>query len=348
MSCNLALADKQISFLNWVNYIDPEILANFAKDTSINVRQSYFTGSLMLKTKLMIGNTGYDIALPALADMQQEIKLQLFTPLDKSKLSNYKNINKALYKKVSVIDKGNRYGIIYTYGTTGFAYNKQLVRKFLGKDAPVNSWDLVFSPRYLKKLKNCGISFLDSPRDMLGLMLHYLGINPNKATRADYQKAANYLKHLRPYLTYFSSDNYLADFSAGNLCLVVGYSGDIAREIVKAKHYNPNVTLKYVIPKEGAAVWFDMLVIPKDAKHRKLALKFLNYLLKPKVAAVISNFTLQPNAVNGSHKYLSKAVKNMHLDIPKTAFAKLFLIQSPPTQMNNYINQLWFKVKYGL
>ena len=345
----LAFADDQeINILNWAQYMPPDLIKQFYAETGIRLHQTYFSDGEMLKGMLMAGNSGYDLAVPALVEMDQEIKAGLFYPLDKAQIPNFKNVNPALYKITAEIDPGNRYGIIYTYGTTGIAYNVKLVKQILGTDTVPDSWDLLLSPKYLKKLSRCGVAFLDGPTQVFGITLFYLGLNPNSKNPKDYEKAANYLMTIRPYLTYFDNNLYIPDLASGNICLAMGYSGDVYRAMKTAKESHDGVDIRYFVPKAGGPIWFDMMAIPKHAEHPELAMKFLNFLLEPKVMAEVSNFLGQPNAVPASNPYLIPELSTLPFAPDEAQTKTLFSVHNPSMAMNAIVNRYWFEVRYGI
>ncbi|MDF2690742.1 MAG: bacterial extracellular solute-binding family protein, partial [Gammaproteobacteria bacterium] len=249
----IAYADdpNTVNFYNWGEYIEPSLVPNFEKQTGITVNQNYFDSDSTLKAKLLTGNTGYDLVVPEGA-FRQEIQAGLFTPIDKSQIPNYKLLSPAIYKKMAEMDPGNVYGIDYSWGTIGIAYNVKEIRKVLGPNAPVNNWEILLEPKYLSKLQSCGVSYLDDPVLVYGITLHYLGMNPNSTNPEDFIKATNFLMNSRQYLTYFSNSSYIFDLAGGNLCLAMAYSGDAMRARNYALQAHNGVDIQYVIPQGGA------------------------------------------------------------------------------------------------
>ena len=339
-----------LNFVNWANYTSPKILSCFQKITGIQVRISYTTDDNMTKTKLLTGHTGYDVVEQGSLYLPYEIPAGTFEEIDKSRLSNYKNRNKTIYKKVAEVnDPGNKYAIIYSYGTTGIGYNELAVKKRLPKGEIPNDWKYLFEPKYLKKFKDCGISFLDEPEQVFGNLLHYLGKDPNSKNPNDYKEAAQYiLKNIRPYLTYFDSNRYENDLASGDLCLVMGYSGDVMRSYGMSLASNANTKIKFKLPVSGTAVFFDALMIPKGAKNIDAAYDFLNYTLNPKVAATNSNFIFQPNAVDGSSPYMRKIFQNKNVNPTPEMINKMYILSLWKPELQDYISRLWFSVKFGI
>lgn len=351
LCCGQTFADDQnvVNFMNWAVYIDPPVISDFQNETGITVNQTFFSDENMLKAKLLAQNNGLDVVVPTLNDMQQEIPMGLFQPLDKSKISNYKNLNPALMKITSSIDKDNKYGVVYDWGTLGIGYNVDLIKKILGPDVKIDDWKFVFDPKYLSKLQSCGIAYYDTYSTIFGLTLFYLGKNPNSTNLADFQYATDYLMGIRKYLTYFSNSNYMFDLASGNLCIVLGYSGDILRAQTYAKATGKNINIQYVIPKQGTQIVFDMMAIPKDAPHPEAAYQFINFLLQAKQAARTANYIFAPGAVIGENQYYNETMKNP-IASPSQDFinSKLFNINLPPPSINQEVNRLWLEVRYGI
>lgn len=351
LCCGFALADSQniVNFMNWAVWIDPRVIDGFQQQTGVTVNQTFFSDENMLKAKLLAQNNGLDVVVPTLNDMQQEIPMGLFQPLDKSKIPNYKNLNPALMKITASIDPGNKYGVIYDWGTMGIGYNVDLIKKILGPNVKIDDWKYVFDPKYLSKLQGCGVAYYDTYSTIFGLTLFYLGRNPNSTNLADFQYATDYLMGIRKYLTYFSNSNYMFDLASGNLCMVLGYSGDVFRAQTYAKATGKNINIQFVIPKQGTQIVFDMMAIPKNAPNAENAYKFINYLLQAKEAGWTANFIFAPGAVLGEDKYYNETMKGPIAN-PSQEFinTKLFNINLPPPSINQEVNRLWLEVRYGI
>jgi putrescine transport system substrate-binding protein len=334
--------------MNWAIWIAPSVITSFQAKTGITVNQSYFSDEDFLKAKLLERNNGLDLVVPTLRDLQLETQAQLFQPLDKSKLPNYKNIDPKLLAITATVDPGNKYGLIYDWGTIGIGYNVDSVRKILGPDFVIDDWNDVLDPKYLSKLQRCGVSFYDTSLIIYGITLFYLGMNPNSQNLADYVKATQYLMNIRKYLTYFSNSNYIYDLASGNLCVVIGYSGDVLRAQQFANNAGKNIHIKYIIPKSGAPIEFDMLAIPRDAPHVAATYKFINYLLEPKNAALTSNYIFAPNQIPASKPYLNKVLLDPNASPSEEEMKKLFAIKAPPPDLNQQISAMWLEVRYGI
>ena len=339
-----------LNFTNWANYISPEIIPCFKKLFNVNVRLSYTTDDNMTRAKVMTGASGFDVIEQGALYLPGEIKSNALIPLDKTKLPNWKYRNQAIYQKVTTIsDPGNRYGIVYSYGTTGIAYNQNAVNKILGKNTIPNSWQYLYDPYYLKKLSKCGVCLLDEPEQVFGNYFHYAGIDPNTTNKKDYEQAALYLiKNVRPYIKYFDSNKYQSDFSAGNLCIAMGYSGDMVRSIERAKKINPKAELHYVLPKEGTNIWFDMLMIPKGANNIDAAYQFLNFIMDPTISALNSNFLYQPSVSNDNKVYLQSLFNDQNINPSDKMIKKMYVLQLHPPALQAFISEMWMYVKYGI
>ncbi len=353
LSClgNIACADSpdQVNFLNWAMWIDPSIITQFQQSTGIQVNQTFFSDEDMLKARLLQKNNGLDLVVPTLRDMQIEIQAGLFQPLDKSQIPNYKNLSPSLLKKTATVDPGNKYGIIYDWGTIGIGYNVDAVRKALGPNVNIDDWQFALNPKYLAKLQSCGVSFYDTPLIIYGITLHYLGLNPNSTNVADFQTATDYLLNIRPYLTYFSNSNYIFDLASGNLCMVIGYSGDIVRAQQFANAAHNNIHIRYVIPKSGAPIEIDMMAIPADAPHPAATYKLINTLLQAKNAAATSNIIFAPNEVPASKPYLNPIFQSPEVyPSDQIIDQQLFTILTPPPLVMQQVTNMWLEVRYGI
>ncbi len=290
-----AAEEKVLNVYNWSDYIDPQVLEDFQKETGIKVRYDVFDSNEVLETKLLTGNSGYDLVVPSAYFLERQIKAGVFRKLDKDKLPNLANLDPDLLQREAGHDPGNEYGVIYMWGTTGIGYDEDKIRKAM-PDAPVDSWRLVFDPAVIAKFKDCGVSVLEDPTDMVSTALLYLGKDPNSQSEADLKLAEDLLVKIRPYIRTITSSQYIDALANGDICLAVGYSGDILQARDRAAEAGKKINLKYSIPKEGALMWFDTLAIPADAQHPGNAHLFIDYLMRPEVAAKNSDFVHYANA----------------------------------------------------
>lgn len=333
--------DKVLHVYNWSDYIAPDTIANFEKESGIKVVYDVFDSNETLEAKLLAGKSGYDIVVPSNNFLAKQIKAGVYQELDKSKLSNYDNLNKSLLKAVSVSDPDNKHAFPYMWGSIGIGYNPEKVKAALGVDK-IDSWDVLLKPENIAKLKSCGVSFLDSPTEMLPVALHYLGLPTDTQKKADLKQAEDLFLKIRPSIGYFHSSKYISDLANGNICVAVGYSGDIEQAKSRAAEAGGKVKVAYDIPKEGAGSFFDMVAIPKDAENVDAAYKFMNYLLKPQVMAEITNSVHFPN---GNEKATALVDKEITSDPgiypPADVQAKLYAIADLPAATQREMTRSW-------
>ncbi len=339
--------DKVLHVYNWSDYIAPDTIANFEKESGIKVVYDVFDSNETLEAKLLAGKSGYDIVVPSNNFLAKQIKAGVYQELDKSKLSNYDNLNKSLLKAVSVSDPDNKHAFPYMWGSIGIGYNPEKVKAALGVDK-IDSWDTLLKPENIAKLKSCGVSFLDSPTEMLPVALHYLGLQTDTQKKEDLKKAEDLFLKIRPSIGYFHSSKYISDLANGNICVAVGYSGDIQQAKSRAAEAGGKVKVAYDIPKEGAGSFYDMVAIPKDAENVEAAYKFMNYLLEPKVMAGITNSVRFPN---GNEKATALVDKDITSDPgiypPAEVQAKLYAIADLPAATQREMTRSWTKIKSG-
>jgi putrescine transport system substrate-binding protein len=337
-----------VNVYNWSDYIEPSLLEDFSKETGIKVRYDTFDSNDTLETKLLAGKSGYDVVVPTGFFLQRQIKAGIFQKLDKSKLPNLVNLWPEIAQRLSVYDPGNQYAVNYMWGTTGLGYNVKKVREILGTDARIDSWDIVFKPENLAKLKSCGVYLLDSADDILPAALQYLGFDPNSRDQAELQKAADLVAKVRPAVRKFHSSEYLNALASGEICFAVGFSGDVKQAQKRAAEAKNGVEVVYAIPKEGAQLWFDNLAIPKDAKHVAEAHAFINYLQKPEVAAKNSDLISYANGNLASQKFIDKAVLEDPTIYPDEAtMSRLYTIKVYDNATQRLMNRLWTRIKTG-
>jgi putrescine transport system substrate-binding protein len=340
--------ERIVNVYNWTDYVGPTILADFSKETGIKVRYDTFDSNDTLETKLLAGKSGYDVVVPTAYFLERQIKAGIFQKLDKSKLPNLVNLWPEVTQRLAKYDPGNQYAVNYMWGTVGIGYNVKKVREALGADAKIDSWDYVFKPETLAKLRDCGVFMLDSSDDILPAALHYLGLDPNTTKEADLQKAADLVTKIRPSVRKFHSSEYVNGLATGEVCFAVGFSGDIKQAQKRAAEAKNGVQIAYAIPKEGAQLWFDNLAIPKDAKNSAEALELINYLQKPEVAAKNSSFISYANGNLASQKFIDKTVLDDKTIFPDEAtMAKFYTINAKDPKTERVMNRLWTRIKTG-
>jgi putrescine transport system substrate-binding protein len=344
-----AAAQKQraVNYYNWSDYQDPRVLDEFTKETGIAMRFDTFDSNDTLEAKLLAGQSGYDVVVPTAYFLSRQIKAGIFRELDKSKLPNLKYAWPEIAKQLAVYDPGNDYAVNYMWGTTGIGYNVKAVKRVLGPDGAIDSWDYIFNPEKIAKFKNCGIHLLDSSDDIMSAGLHYLHLDPNTGDPGDLNKVTELLLKIRPYIRKFHSSEYLNALATGEICLVVGFSGDIKQAQKRAAEARGGIEIGYSIPKEGAQLWFDNLAIPKDAPHPEEAHELINYLTRPDVAAKNTNYVSYPNGDVPSD-LIHKTIRDDPTIYPDaTTMAKLYTIVAHDQKTQRLINRLWIRIKTG-
>jgi putrescine transport system substrate-binding protein len=287
-----APAGQEVVYVyNWSDYIADDTLANFERDTGIRVVYDNYDSNEMLETKLLAGASGYDLVFPSARPFaQRHVQAGIYAPIDKAKLSNYGNLDADLLAGLVDVDPGNTHTVPYMWGTTGLGINVAKVKEILGEDAPLDSWALLFDPANAAKLAECGISVLDDEQEAFAAALIYRGRDANALTGDETQVVTDTYAGVREHIRYFNSSKYIDDLANGDLCLAMGYSGDVFLAGDRAEEAENGVEIAYIIPKEGAVRWVDLMAIPKDAPHADNAHALIDYLLKPEVSAGITNY----------------------------------------------------------
>ena len=340
-------AEEVLHIYNWSDYIAEDTIANFEAETGIKIVYDVFDSNDVLEAKLLAGNSGYDLVVPSSSFLGRQIMAGGFQPLDKSKLTNYSHLDSTLMGRLSTVDPENAHAIPYLWGTTGIGYNPEMVAAVLGDDVVVDSWDMLFKEENISKLASCGVNLLDSADEILPVALNYLNLDPNSHNLADYKgPVADLMKAVRPYITKFHSSNYINDLANGDICFAVGWSGDILMAGDRAAEADNGVSVEYVIPKEGAPMWFDMLAIPASASNVDNAHKFLNYLLRPEVIAEITDYVWYANAnVSASGLIDEEILAHPGIYPSEEAKANLFTFEVLPPKVTRSMNRVWTDIR---
>lgn len=347
LACTSALAqeEKVLNIYNWSDYIADDTIQNFEKETGIKVRYDTFDNNEILHAKLVAGKTGYDIVVPSSGWARLQIEGGLLRKLDKTLLPNLKNLDPDIQKQIASLDPGNQYLVNWMWGYTTIGINTAKVKAALGAEPmPANAWELFFNPKYISKLKGCGVSVLDSSSEVLPPALRYLGKDPFSKNSADYQAASALLKSIRPYITLFSSAGYINDMAGGSICLALGWNGDIniaRRRALEAKNGNDIVAL---IPKTGGILFFDMMAIPVDAPHPKNAHLFMNYIMRPEVDAALTNKVFYANPSKESRKFIKPEIAQNPSVFPSSAEIATMV---PPKALTNELRRLMTRAYTG-
>ena len=306
-----AHAGQTINVYNWSDYIAPQVLKQFQKETGIRVQYDTYDSNEVLESKLLVTGSGYDVVFPtARPYADRHMQHGVYLALDKKQLPNLKNLDPVILRSLLDIDPANKHVLPYTWGTTGIGYNRDKVLQRLGAKTPLNTWALLFDPKNAAKLKDCGIAILDDPEEALHAMLIYLGRDPNSARPEDLAAAIAAYKLIHPYIKYFHSSQYLNDLAGGDICIAMGYSGDVIQARNRASEAKNGVHVAYAHPQEGSIMWVDLMAIPKDAPHAANAHKFVNFLLRGDIMATISNEIAYANANAAALPLLTPAIRN--------------------------------------
>jgi putrescine transport system substrate-binding protein len=345
---SLSANSATINVYNWSDYIAEDTIANYEAKSGNKVVYDVFDSNEVVEAKLLTGNTGFDVVVPSAQFLGRQIMAGVFAKLDRSKLPNWKNLDPLLMSKLEKVDPGNQHAVPYLWGTTGIGYNAEKIKAILGEDYVVNSWDLVFKPEIVSKLAECGVVTLDAASEIIPSALNYMGLDPNSHNKDDIVKAGELLKSIRPYIRYFHSSQYINDLANGDICVAVGWSGDVFQAADRAGEAENGVTVEYIIPKEGAAMWFDMLAIPADAKNMDAAYDFINNLMEPEVIAAISDYVSYPNGNKSSTPLVDPEItSNPAIYPPADVMEKLFTFEVMPAKVSRDTNRVWTEVKAG-
>jgi putrescine transport system substrate-binding protein len=339
--------EKQVHVYNWSDYIDESILADFTKETGIKVVYDVFDSNDILETKLLAGGSGYDVVVPTGPFLARQIQAGVFQKLDKSKLPNLSNMWPQVSERLAKYDPGNQYAVNYMWGTTGIGYNVDKVKKALG-DVPIDSWDVLFKPENAKKLKSCGVNILDASDETFAIAMNYAGKDPDSKNTKDLEAGGKVYAAVRPFAKTFNSSAYIDDLANGDICITIGWSGDILQAKNRAEEAKNGVNVEYIIPKEGTYMWFDNLAIPADAKNVDEAHAFINYLMKPEVIAKASNYVQYANGNLASQKFIDKAIlENPSVYPSEEVTKKLFTISPYGPKEQRVLNRIWTQIKTG-
>jgi putrescine transport system substrate-binding protein len=339
--------EKVVSVLNWSDYIGDTTIADFEAKTGIKVTYDVFDSNEVLETKLLAGRSGYDVVVPTAPFLERQIKAGVFLPLDKSKLPNLLKMDPEIMKRVAAHDPGNQHAITYLWGTVGLGYNPDQVKRALGTGT-IDSWAAILDPANAARLAKCGITMLDSPTDVYGSVAIYKGLDPNSERPEDLKVVEEALMAVRRYVRYFHSSSYINDLASGEICVALGWSGDMLQARDRGAAAAKPVTVRYAIPKEGAINYFDMLAIPADAPHPGNAHAFLDFLMEPDVIAKVTNKTHFANGNAASLPYVEESIKNdpgIYPDAEVRARLHPDLVESQ--QFSRDLNRAWTRIRSG-
>lgn len=339
--------EKVLFVFNWSDYIGDTTIADFEKKTGIKVTYDVFDSNEVLETKLLAGRTGYDIVVPTAPFLERQIKAGVFLKLDQSKLPNRVNMDPDIMQRVAVHDPGNEHSIPYLWGTIGIGYNPDKVRKALGTDT-IDSWSAIFEPASAAKLAKCGIAILDAPTDVFGSVAIYRDLDPNSEKPEDLAIVQDTLMKVRPHLKYFHSSQYINDLAAGEICVALGWSGDVFQARDRGAAAAAPVKVAYTIPKEGAIIYFDMLAVPADAPHPGNAHEFLDFMMDPPVIAKVTDKVRFANGNAAALPLVDEALRNDPAVYPSDAVkARLHPDLSESQAFSRELNRAWTRIRTG-
>lgn len=339
-------ATAEVRFYNWSDYIAEDTIEKFTAATGIDVIYDMFDSNEVLEAKVLTGQSGYDLVVPTSDFMARQIEAGAYQKLDKSKIPNIKNLDPKVMQAMDAFDPGAEYSVPYLWGTTGIGYNVEKVAERLGEDFDTVTWDMVFDPAVVSKLADCGVTMLDAPSEIYLSALVYLGLDPYTHKTADFDKATELLKSVRKHITYFHSSNYITDLANGDICVAVGWSGDIFMAALRAEEAENGQEIAYVIPKEGALLWSDMLVIPASASNVDEAHAMINFILDAQIGADITNYVWYASPNAAARQFIDPEILE-HPGIFPGDETKLITNQVRPKKIDRVITRGWTKVKSG-
>jgi putrescine transport system substrate-binding protein len=345
-----ALATAQenvVRIYNWSDYIDPAILDGFTEETGIEVVYDVYDANEVLEAKLLAGSSGYDLVVPTGTFLARQIQAGIFAELDKSRLENWDGLDPELMERVAKYDPGNAHAFIYMWGTTGFSYNRAMIEERM-PDAPLDSWRMMLDPEIVSKFADCGVYMLDAPDEAIPAALNHLGLDPDSKDTGEIERAAEVLRAVRPHIRKFHSSENINALANGDICLAMIWSGDAGIAEARAEEAGQGVDLDYVIPKEGAQLWFDMMAMPADAPHEDAAYAFMDYILRPEVIAQATNYVTYPNAVPASLEHVDPEIKDdPNVYPPEEVRERLFTKTPWDLRVQRFVTRLWTDIMTG-
>lgn len=347
LASGLSAAQPTVRIYNWIEYLPPQILKDFERDTGIRPVYDVFDSVETLESKLLTGNSGYDVVFPGTSNIGKLIQAGAVQPLDRDKLPNWKHLDPAFMTSLEAVgDSGNRFTVPYLWGTTLIGYNVDKVRQALGADVKLDSWDIIFKPENLSRLAGCGVGFLDAAGEILPIALQYQGLDPNSENPADYKKAQALMLQARPNISYFNSSRYGMDLANGDICAAVGWSGGIALARSLANAAGKGVNVAMALPKEGAPMWADVMAVPVNAPNVEQAHAFIDYILRPEVIAQISNTIGYPNPNKDATQLVDEAIRNdPNMYIQEPARSTLYALKPLANSVERVRTRTWTTIK---
>ncbi|GKW48346.1 polyamine ABC transporter substrate-binding protein [Halomonas sp. NCCP-2165] len=345
-----AVQANEVRVYNWSDYIGEDTLERFTAETGIEVVYDVYDSNEVLEAALLSGRSGYDVVIPSNHYLVRQMAAGVYGELDHDRLPNIVNLDPTLLTQLENVDPGNHYSIPYMWGTNGIGYNVERVEEILGEDAPVDSWALIFDPEVTAALHEggCGISMLDSGDEMLPAAMAYLGLDPHSTEAEDIAQAGDTIAAVREHITYFHSSRYISDLANGDICVAAGFSGDMFQAADRAEEAGNGIEIAYTIPKEGAALWFDLMAIPADAPNPENAHAFINFILEPEIAAGITEYVLYANPNRAANEHLPEEILGDTSIYPTAeVMEKLYVAKPKPLSAQRVMTRTWNRVKSG-
>ena len=340
-------AERVVNIYNWSDYIDPKVLDDFTRETGIKVVYDTYDNNEILETKLLAGKSGYDVVVPSGPFLQRLIRAGVFLPLDKSRLKNLGNVWPEIAGRLQAFDPGNVFAVDYMWGTTGIGVNVGLVRERL-PNAALNTWSLVLNPTSMNKLKDCGVMMLDSPEDLIPSMLSFYGSKTDLRRWDDITQVTDALYKVRGSVRKFHSSEYINALANGDICVAVGYSGDVLQAKKRAEESRNDVTIEYEVPREGTLMWFDVFAIPKDAPHPAEAHAFIDYMLRPEVAAANTNFVNYASGNLPAKRFVKPEILSNPGIYPDDATIQRLSVNTAWNDTTQrFVTRLWTRIRMG-
>jgi putrescine transport system substrate-binding protein len=340
-------SEKILNIYSWADYIAPETVGNFERETGIKVHYGTYDNNEVLETQLLTGHTNYDVVDPTETFFERQLQAGVYRKLDKSALPNLVNLDPEIMRRMALHDPGNLYAVPYMWTTTGLGFNVDQVRARLGAN-PTNSWALLFDPANAAKLQNCGITIIDSAMDVFSSVIIYLGRDPNRLDPLDVAAASEVLRKIRPFIRYIDPAQHITDLANGTSCLALAWSGDVEQARSRANEATTGAHVAYMVPREGALITLDMMGIPADAPHPRNALMWLNHLMRPDVIAGITNYTKYPNGNAASLPLVRAEIRNDESIYPNAQTrARLVTAKAVPADYSRLITREWTRFRTG-
>lgn len=344
----VARAQNELKIYNWSDYINPAVLDAFTRETGIRVIYDTYDQKEQVEAALKGGKSGYDLVVVDATSLPRHIALKLYAPLDKTRLANLGHLWPEITRRLARHDPDNRYAVNYLWGTTGLGYNLKKIRERLGPDANVESWSILFNPETLKKLAPCGVHVLDAPEELFPAALRYLGLDPDSRKEADWRRATDLLLKIRPHIQKFHSSEFIGGLANGDICLAVGTSGDVMQARRRAIEARSGIEIGYTIPKEGALMWLDSLVIPASAQNKEAAHRFIDFLNRPEIAALNAGFIPYASPNLAAQVYLPVGIRSLPGIYPPTEMmARLYTLAPLDEASMRARARLWQRIKSG-